>query len=59
MKQYAMHVNAFAVQRDYNISAHAYMLSLGEMQLGDWLCINVAKHAAVRDFTTEASMRAH
>ena len=59
MKDYASHANALAVQRDYCISAHAHMLNLGDMEQGDWLCINVDKHAAVRDFPTEDLMRTH
>ena len=35
------------------------MLSFTAMEQGDWLCINVDKHAAVRYFTTEALNRAH
>ena len=48
-----MHAKTLTTQREYNISANAYM------EKGDWLFINVDKHATVKIFDTEALMRAH
>ena len=59
LRHYARNAKALAVQRDYCISAHAYMLSLGDMEKGDWLCINVENPAELKDFPTEIEMRTH
>ena len=47
---------------DYNVSAHGYMFAPGEMEAGEdgnWLCVDVDKHAMVQIFDTEDQMRAH
>ena len=47
------------MQRDYTIAAHKYLLSLGPMEKGDWLCVNLNKHTKCEKFNTEELKMEH
>ena len=34
-------------QKDYTVAVYCYMLSLGEMGKGDFLCVNQEQHGGV------------
>ena len=43
-KFYAKHFNILCNQQEYTVAVHRYMLSLGLMEKGDFLCINQDRH---------------
>ena len=56
---YAKHYNILADQKEYTLALYRYMLYLGAMVKGDYLCVNQFKHDKVKVFDTEVLMRAH
>ena len=56
---YAKNFNILADQRDYTLALYRYMLHLGSMVKGDFMCVNQLKHDKVKVFDTEELMRAH
>ena len=58
-KFYAKHFNILCNQQEYTVAVHRYMLSLGLMGKGDFLCINQDRHEEYRQFDTEVEMRSH
>ena len=58
MKHYTNFANTLASQRDFTISVHTYLLYLGPMEKGDWLCVNLDKQAKLETFDSEVLMRA-
>ena len=56
---YAKHYNILADQKEYTLALYRYMLYLGAMVKGDFLCVNQLKHDKVKVFDTELLMRAH
>ena len=43
-KIYCKHFNILCNQQEYTVAVHRYMLSLGLMGKGDFLCINQDRH---------------
>ena len=56
---YAQNYNTLADQRDYTLALYRYMLYLGSLVKGDFLCVNQFKHDKVKVFDSELLMRAH
>ena len=56
---YAKHFNILADQRDFTLALHRYMLHLGSLVKGDFMCVNQMNHDKVKVFDTEALMRDH
>ena len=46
-------------QKDYTTAVYQYMLSLGVMSKGDFVCVNQELHSDYLSFDTELEMRAH
>ena len=45
--------------KEYTVAVYCYMLSLGEMGKGDFLCVNQEQHGEFKSFDTEGEMRSH
>ena len=58
-KFYAKHFNILSNQQEYTVAVYRYMMSLGLMEKGDYLCINQGRHDQFKQFDTEEEMRAH
>ena len=56
---YAKNYNILADQREYTLALYRYMLNLGSLVKGDFLCVNQLKHDKVKVFDTEELMRNH
>ena len=48
-----------ASQKDFTIAAYQYMLSLGVMAKGEFICVNQEVHRDYQRFDTELEVRAH
>ena len=59
LKYYCKFSNILASQKDYTVAAYQYMLSLGVMAKGDFICVNHEVHSDYQGFDTELEMRAH
>ena len=46
-------------QKEYTVAVYCYMLSLGEMGKGDFLCVNQDQHEEYKKFDTEGEMRSN
>ena len=46
-------------QKEYTVAAYKNMLSLGPMEKGDWLCINMDQHSGYKKFDTKELMQEH
>ena len=58
-KFYARNYNILADQKWYTVALYRYMLYLGAVEKGDYLCVNQYRHDHVKLFDTEEQMRAH
>ena len=58
-KFYGRHFNILSNQKEYTVAIYRYMMYLGVMEKGDYLCINQDRHDHVKQFDTEELMRAH
>ena len=59
LKYYCKFANILASQRDYTVAVYQYMLSLGVMAKGDYICVNQDVHSDYQSYDTELEMRAH
>ena len=61
LKFYCTFANLLAPQRDYTIAVYMYkyMLTLGVMEKGDFICVNQDQHSSYECFDTEVLMRDH
>ena len=55
LKYYCKFANILASQRDYTVTLYQYMLSLGVMAKGDYICVNQEVH--YQCFGTDIQMR--
>ena len=46
-------------QKEYTVAVYCYMLSLGVMGKGDFLCVNQDQHEEYKKFDIEVEMRSH
>ena len=59
LKYYCKFSNILASQKDYTVAAYQYMLSMGGLAKGDFICVNHEVHSDYQGFDTELEMRAH
>ena len=59
LKFYCKFANLLASQRDYTVAVYKYMMSLGAMEKGDYICVNQDQHSSYECFDTEELMRVH
>ena len=59
LKFYCKHYNILSNQKDYTTAVYCYMLSLGDMGKGDFLCLKQEQHGEFKSFDTEREMRTH
>ena len=53
LKFYCNYANLLASQRDYTIAVYKYMLTLGVMEKGHFICVNQDLHSSYECFDTE------
>ena len=58
-KFYCENYNILCNQKEYTVAVHCYMLSLGLMGKGDFLCVNQDRQEEYKQFDTEVEMRSH
>ena len=56
-KFYCKHYNILSNQKNYTVAVYCYMLSLGDMGKGDFICVNQEQHGEYKSFDTEGEMR--
>ena len=59
LKYYCKFANILASQRDYTVTVYHYMLSLGVMAKGDFICVNQDAHSDYQCFDSDILMRDH
>ena len=57
-KFYGKNYNILSDQKEYTVALYRYMMYLGVMEKGDYLCVNQYRHDHVKLFDTEELMRA-
>ena len=58
-KFFANKFNILADQMEFTLAIHRYMLYLGSLVKGDFMCVNQTHHEKVKVFDTEPLMREH
>ena len=55
-KFYGRNYNILSDQKEYTVALYRYMMYLGAMEKGDYLCVNQYRHDHVKQFDTEAGV---